>query len=256
MVGELAERGWFVLSLALGRLLRAARYSTTRIVHEDGRFQVRKQRSFYAPPVVWLGSLLLRILDTGVRVLPQRAWEERERLMYRSLHGASIRIDDDGGIVLPRLDGQPLATLLEDPELASSARKRATQLAVDALAGLHGSGITHGDAMAENVMVDLEAGVARWFDFETIHDSLRPMAWRRADDVRALVATSLLRTRREALAETLRLILDVYRDEDVARILAASFTSALPRAIIFHLGQAPLSFVHFHEIGRLLRERE
>jgi hypothetical protein len=25
--------------------------------------------------------------------------------------------------------------------------------------------------MAENVTVDLEAGVARWFDFETIHES-------------------------------------------------------------------------------------
>ena len=57
-----------------------------------------------------------------------------------------------------------------------------------------GPGFTHGDAMAENVMVDLEAGVAHWFDFETIHDSRRPMAWRRADDVRALLVTCLVRT--------------------------------------------------------------
>ena len=50
------------------------------------------------------------------------------------------------------------------------------------------------DAMAENVLVDLDAGVARWFDFETVHEASRPQIWRRADDVRALLATCLLRT--------------------------------------------------------------
>ena len=43
------------------------------------------------------------------------------------------------------------------------------------------------------------------------------MAWRRADDVRALLATCLLRTVPEELAETLQLILDVYADEEVTR---------------------------------------
>ena len=152
-----------------------------------------------APPVlraalVWMGGPLVRILDTGVRVLPQRDWEERERRIHRSLRGTSIRIDADGTLVLPCLAGKTLATLLEDPELEESVRKRAIELAVVALAEFHAQGFTHGDAMAENVMVDLEAGVAHWFDFETIHDSSRPMAWRRADDVRALLATCLLRT--------------------------------------------------------------
>ena len=63
--------------------------------------------------------------------------------------------------------GETLATLLEDPELEESVRKRAIELAVVALAEFHHLGFTHGDAMAENVMVDLEAGVAHWFDFET-----------------------------------------------------------------------------------------
>ena len=44
---------------------------------------------------------------------------------------------------------------------------------------------THADAMAENVLIDLEGGVAHWFDFETVHDTGRPLVWRRADDVRA-----------------------------------------------------------------------
>jgi len=190
-----------------------------------------------------------------VRVLSQRDWEARERHVYRSLRGTSIRIDAGGTLVLPYLAGATLATLLEDPALKEAARARAIRLAVVALAQFHQLGFTHGDAMAENVMVDLEAGVAQWFDFETIHDAKRPVAWRRADDVRALLATCLLRTVPEALAETLQLILDAYRDEEVTRLLATSFTSVLRRPLAFHLGQAGLSLQYFREIARLLRER-
>jgi len=254
-VRELPERAYFALCLVLGRLLRAGRYSKTRIVCQDGELQVRKSRLFYAPLLVRLGDPLVRLLDTGMRVLPQREWEERERQLYRSLTGMSIHIDADGTLVLPHLAGKPLATLLEDPELEESIRVRAIELAVVALSDFHARGFTHGDAMAENVMVDLERGVAHWFDFETIHDSNRPMVWRRADDVRALLATCVLRTASDGLAATIGFILDVYSDEGVTRLLAPSFTSALRRPLAFHLGQAGLSFRYFREIARLLSER-
>jgi hypothetical protein len=109
--------------------------------------------------------------------------------------------------------------------------------------------------MAENVLVDLESGVARWFDFETIHDSRRPIAWRRADDVRALLVTCLIRTVPEKRAGTLEFVLDVYADEDVTRVLAESFTGVWRRSLAFHLLHAGLSYSCFREIGRLLRER-
>jgi hypothetical protein len=264
-VRELAARAWFVLCLAVGRLLRSARYSTVRIVHQDGERQVRKRRRFYAPLLIWMGGLLVRILDTGVRVLPQRDWEERERSIYRSLRGASIRVDTDNVLVLPALAGHTLATLLEDPELGELLRKTAIERAVVALAEFHRLGLTHGDAMAENVLIDLEAGpleagplqagAAYWFDFETIHDASRPITWRRADDVRALLVTCLIRTVPEKRAETLALMLDVYADEAVTRVLTTSFTSVWRRSLTFHLAQAALSFQCFREIGRLLRER-
>jgi serine/threonine protein kinase len=254
-VRELAERAYFLVCLGLGRLLRAGRYSTTRVVHHDGQIEVRKRRAFYAPVLVSLGGPLVRILDTGVRVLSQQDWEERERLVYGTLRGASVRIDSDRTLVLPYLAGETLATLLEDRELEESVRKRAIELAVVALADFHAQGFTHGDAMAENVMVDLEAGVAEWFDFETVHDSSRPAAWRRADDVRALLATCLLRTVPEDLAETLERIVAVYADEGVMALLASSFTSVLRRPLTFHLGQAGLSYRYFREIGRLLGAR-
>lgn len=252
---EPAERAWFLLCLGLGRLLRAGRYSTVRIVSEHGELTARKHRRFYAPLVISAGGLLVKILDTGVRILSQRDWEERERQLNGTLRGSSIRVDTGGTLVLPFLAGATLATLLEDPELEESSRTRAIQLAVVALAEFHARGFTHGDAMAENVMVDLEAGVAHWFDFETTHDPKRPVAWSRADDVRALLVTCLLRTVPEAVAETLRLILDAYHDEAVTRLLATSFSSVLRRPLAFHLGQAGLSLQCFREVARSLRER-
>ena len=248
-------RAYFVLCSVVGRLLRSARYSTARIVYEDGERLVRKQRRFYAPLLIWMGGLLLRLLNTGVRVLPQRDWEERERRIYGSLRDTSIRVNADGVLILPLLAGHTLAALLEDPAFDESRRKTAIEQAVVGLAEFHRLGFTHGDAMAENVVVDLEAGVARWFDFETVHDSGRSMAWRRADDVRALLVTCLARTAPEKHAETLDFVLGVYADEDVTRALATSFTSVWRRSLTFHLAQARLSFQCFREIGRLLRER-
>jgi serine/threonine protein kinase len=253
-VRALAARAYFVLCLASGRMLRSARYSTVRIVQQNGQRLVRKHRRFYASLLIWMSGLLVRILDIGVRVLRQRDWEERERRIYRSLYGASIRVDAHGVLVLPVLAGHTLAALLEDPELEESIRRRAMKLAAGALAEFHRLGFTHGDAMAENVLVDLEAGVAHWFDFETIHDASRPLTWRRADDVRALLATCVVRTVPEKRLETLGLILDVYADEDVTRVLATSFRSVWRRSLTFHLAQARLSFQCFCEIGGLLRE--
>jgi serine/threonine protein kinase len=249
-----ASRAYFALCLASGRMLRYARYSTVRIVHPESQRLVRKHRRFYAPLLIWMSGLLVRILDAGVRVLPQREWEQRERQIYQRLYGASIRVDADGMLVLPLLAGHTLATWLENPELEESIRKRAMKHAAVALADFHRLGLTHGDAMAENVLVDLAAGVAHWFDFETIHEASRPLAWRRADDLRALLVTCLVRTAPEKRVETLEFILDVYGDEDVTRVLATSFTSVWQRPLTLHLLQAPLSFQCFCQLGQLLRE--
>jgi hypothetical protein len=254
-VSELPERAYFVLCLTMGRLLRSAKYATARIVSENGTLHVCKRRSAYAPFLVSLGRPLLTMLNTGVRILPQREWEQREQQIYQRLRGTPIRIDPGGVLVLPCLAGVTLSALLDDPEVEDSVRKRAIEHAVVALVELHRVGLTHGDAMAENVMVDLEAGVAHWFDFETTHDPSRPADWRRADDLRALLSSCLVRTAPEKLGEFLELILDVYGNEDVTRVLASAFTPVIQRPLTFHLAQAPLSFRRSQEITRLLTER-
>jgi len=253
-VRELAERAWHALALALGRLLRASRYAETSVVVRGGAAEVRKRRLAHAPLLVALGGPVVRLLDTGVRVLPQRAWHERERLLHARLRGTEIRVDGDT-LVLPPLPGRTLADLLDEASLDATRHTRAVELAVAALAALHRLGVTHGDAMAENVMDDLDADVAHWFDFETVHDERRPVLWRRADDLRALLATTLLRTPAERVAETLDRVLATYRDEAVARRVAESFASVRRRPLPFHLGQAPLPLARHRAIARLLRER-
>ena len=248
------RHAYYHLCLALGRLLRAGRYASVRIVDDGSGPQVLKRRSFYAPLLVWIGELVVRILDTGSHVLAQRDWEERERDLYARLYGTEVRVEPDGTLVLPYLRGRTLATLLEDSALGERARTRAIALAAGALAELHGRGITHADAMAENVMVDLDGDVARWFDFETEHLESRSIAWRRADDVRALMATCLVRTAPDHAEETLRGILTVYADVRISRLLADRFASVWQRPLMFHLGQAPLPFRRFEEMGQLLRD--
>jgi hypothetical protein len=250
-----AERAYYFACLTLGWLLRSARYTRAPIVDADAEALVRKRRAFYAPLLIWLGGLVVTVLNTGTRVLSQQEWEERERLIYQTVYGTSIQVEADGTLVLPFLAGRTLAIVLENPALEDSTRKTAIESAVAALAAFHCQGFTHADAMAENVLIDRSA-VARWFDFETIHDSRRPMTWRRADDLRALLVTCLIRTVPEKRAATLQLILDTYADEDVTRVLAKSFTSVWRRSLSFHLAQAALPFQSFRETGRWLQQRK
>ena len=244
------QRAWYLGCLALGRLLRSGKYAKTRTFGEE----VHKQRRFYAPLLISMGGPLMKLLDTGVRVLPQREWEEREQQVWPEIRVAG------GTLIMPRLAGETLARLLEQP----SARAKAIELAAAALARLHQDGITHGDAMAENVMVDLEGGVARWFDFETVHDVNRPVEWRQADDLRALIATTLLRTPSESYSEILELILSSYKTGAPTRgapteptptwgaptLLAEAFAARRP--LSYYLGQAALPYRRYQKIGQLL----
>ena len=255
MIHGLAEHLWFAFCQGLGRALRSGRYVDTHIVRQGGELQVLKRRRSYAPLLMALGRPLMRVLDTGVQVLPQRDWEERERILYRELHGVSIRTDPRGVLELPCLSGETLAVLLEDPGLGGPKRLKAMELAGLALVNFHRRGFTHGDAMAENVMVDLGEEAAHWFDFETVHDSNRPLAWRRADDMRALLSTCLVRTAPDETSAALSVLLDAYGDRLVTQHLADAFGAVLTRPLAFHLGQAGMSLRSYREIAHLLRAR-
>ena len=250
----LAERAYFSLCLGAGRLLRSARYSSVELIEQNGERQVRKRRRFHAPLLVLASRPAFALFDTGLRVLAYRGWIDRERRMYELLRRAPIRVDDDA-IILPMLPGRTLASLLGDPASSEADCLRAAELAVAALMELHRAGCTHGDAIAENVLVDLAAGTAHWVDFEIAHDARCPFVWRRADDLRALLATALLPTPDDRLDAMLVRIVDSCPDAAVKRQLAEQFRSILRRPLPFHLGQAPLPLSRHRAIGRRLVER-
>lgn len=250
---EIVERAYFAICLILSCLLRPVRYSSARPVNENFDGHVRKRRPRYAALVVWMGAPAMKLLRTGVRILPEREWAERERRVNQSVYHISIGVDVDGTVVLPCFGGHTLAALLADEHVDDRARKWVIERAVVALADFHSRGFTHGQAIADNVM--LNAGVARWFDFETVHEMDRPTAWQRADDLRALLVTCLVRTAPGKRADILQFMLDVYADREVTGLLDTSFTSTLHRPLTFHLSQAPMSFGCYREIGRLLHLR-
>ena len=45
IVGEMAERAYYHLCLALGRLLRSVRYSKVRVVYQDGALRYKSVAS-------------------------------------------------------------------------------------------------------------------------------------------------------------------------------------------------------------------
>src|SRR5687767_8617676 len=126
----MAERAWFSLCLTLGRMLRSARYSRVSVVQRDDECHIRKERAPYAPLLITMSSPLMSVLDTGVRVLQQRRWVEREVQLYRQLYGLSIGVDNGGTLVLPCHPGETLAALLENPRLPHPVRLRAIESAV------------------------------------------------------------------------------------------------------------------------------
>ena len=250
----LAERAYYFLCLQAGRLIRSARYSDVAFAERDGGCEVRKRRRIHAPLLVQTSRPVFRILGAGLRVLPHREWVSREQRLYRQLQRGTVRKEGDV-LVMPMLAGTSLARLLDDAGMNESDRRRAIELAVIALARLHREGITHGDAMADNVLVDFDAGTAHWFDFETLHDSNRSEAWRRADDLRALLATCLLRTPEAESEVVLACLVEAYGDPTIERHLAERFRSILQRPLAFHLGQAPLPRLRFRTIARWLEAR-
>lgn len=255
MVRTLMEQVYFNLCRVLGRILRSGRYSTVLRICGNGGMQIQKQRFIYAPLLIQMGNLLFGVLGMSVRVLPPEEWAVREAYLYRVLYGSSIQRHGNGTLVLPYLPGETLASVLEDSSVVERVRNDAIQQAVIALAVFHRLGFTHGDATSENVLIERITGVCHWFDFETIHDVNRPMEWRCADDLRALLFSCLVRTVPEKYAETCHLILDAYANHEVIRLLAKTFTSVWHQSLMFHLAQANLSFVSFQEMTRLLKER-
>ena len=112
--------------------------------------------------------------------------------------------------------------LRPEPDRPGAARLRGLEAASRALRDLHlvelprADGVcerlSHGDATLRNVLFDPGTGEARWFDFDTAHDSGVAPAWRHGDDLRALVYSAVESFDDVPVALLLRTVRDAYAD--------------------------------------------
>ncbi len=180
---------------ALARLSRRIHFSRV-VMAED---KVLKKRYPGTDAVVHLANATLRLARVPVRFLGEREWHRRE-VSVAALTGSPLAtcVDGRGWVAMRRAKGEVLARILP----REGERERAVVLAILGLGLLHEAGVTHGDATASNVAVDLRGESAIFFDFEQRHTGISFEA-ARADDLRALLFTCLLACaddRRRALA--------------------------------------------------------
>jgi hypothetical protein len=184
---------------------------------------IAKRRRWFGPLLIGPGNLYMRLLGSGVRILPGADWRARERALHRALHGIELETGPRGWLILPRWPGVVLADHARSRLDPAPARLRGLGAASRALRDLHRvelpradggcERLSHGDATLRNVLFDPGTGEARWFDFDTAHDPGLAPAWRHGDDLRALVYSAvesfadvpvalLLRTSRDGKGRT------------------------------------------------------
>jgi hypothetical protein len=183
---------------------------------------IAKRRRWFSPLLIGPGNLYLRLLESGVRVLPGGEWQSRERALHRVLHGIELETGSRGWLVLPRWPGVVLADYARGRIDPAPARLRGLGAASRALRDLHrvelarADGVrerlSHGDATLRNVLFDPGTGEARWFDFDTAHDPDLAPAWRHGDDLRALVYSAVESFADVPVALLLRTVRDAYAD--------------------------------------------
>ncbi len=183
---------------------------------------IAKRRRWFGPLLIGPGNLYLRLLGSGVRILPDAEWRARERSLHRALHGIELGTSPRGWLILPRWPGIVLADLARNRLDPGQSRLRGLDAASRAVRDLHraelpradgGCGrLSHGDATLRNVLFDPGTGVARWFDFDTAHDPGLAPAWRHGDDLRALIYSAVESFADVPVALLLRTVQDAYTD--------------------------------------------
>ena len=217
---------------------------------------IRKRRSrlsrFQVPP----GNLYLRLMGADSFVLTEAAWHGWEALVS----GAQVEERD---VVIPRVRGEVLSSLLQSRMRSLAEKRDAIRLAIQALRDLHSRQInlngnpwrlSHGDATAGNVRVDLERGTAGWFDFDMRHRRRLSEQYRHADDLRAF-AFSCAASQSEPSGEFFAELITFYCDLTTRREIVIRLQNDWQRPICFHLAQAPLSYERYHEFRKTLLAR-
>ncbi len=251
-----------------GRILACGRLHRVRRVRVDDTALMLKSRRLGSGIAIRVGNIYLRRQRSNVEVLVDDEWLRWE-LAVESATSHEIVFQTHpspyekfGGLVSRVCSGRPLQNILIDRASSLDEQFAAIRWAMAALDQLHqhqadwGNGlhqsISHGDATANNVIIDSRTQSASWIDFDTRHHRQLPTADRRADDLRALiysVASHLPQSHYPRLAQEF----SAQRPEaTVVNRFRCHLESDWRRLNTFQLAQAPLSWKNSAALSHVL----
>jgi hypothetical protein len=240
------------LASRLGRLLSDVELNAVSAICVDQQTYFAKRRLRFVAPVIAAGNLYLKAEGAHARVLPDREWRIWETKVYRAIYDIELATDARAGLLVPAWPGVSLAAYLDSDRFSHAEKLRAIRLAVQALHRLHGVVIecpdgknrplSHGDATVENVIVHHAQTSARWFDFDTIHDTRMEAAWRHADDLRAFTYSAAQRLPAAAFTRIAQTLVENYGSPSALEALADAVAYRRNRPISFHLAQARIGY--------------
>ena len=216
----------------------------------DGQMLVVKHRSRLAKLLIPPGNLYLRMMGADSFVLSTAEWHHWETVM-------STATIECGNVVTRLHAGKTLDQILRDDSVTADEKQAAVRLALREILALHSREarwsdgevrpLSHGDATAKNVCVDLKNQSAVWFDFDMIHRKELSAVDRHADDLRALFFSSATCLPQSSLSLLAELCSEKVASPELLHALHR-LLNVWRRPSTFQLAQAPLSYAAYHDL--------
>jgi hypothetical protein len=214
---------------------------------------VRKRRKLSAHLIIPAGNLFLKITGSPIIILPLTLWLEWEHAVEASTRRSLVSTDpfaSGTGLWCRRVPGTSLRQVLAASDCSCSQKSDAIRWSLASLRMLHenvsdsGHGIrqsiSHGDATANNVIVDVNKRTACWIDFDTRHQPHVSEADRRTDDLRALIYSSAVHLPASSFPELADILIAAQFDDAVVRNFRQRLTNEWIDLTAAQLAQAPL----------------
>ncbi len=254
--------------LCLGEMMALCRLH--HICYDDraGDIIVVKSRRPGSRIAIRMGNYFLQYQKCDVEILATDKWIRWENAvqneMKQSDSGETAELYKGRPQAFNRrhISGSSLWDLLKKGRYSDDQKFSAVRWAFDSLGRLHrrqadwGSGIiqsvSHGDATAHNVIVNLDLQEANWIDFDIRHLPHLSDLDRRADDLRALAfsaAVGLPVSKFPPLAET---VIASIHDRRLLNRFRERLTNDWCQLNTFQLAQAPLSWNSKNMLRELL----
>jgi hypothetical protein len=236
-------------------MLSMIRLHRVEFVSIDDVELVRKRRRCFTYLIIPPGNLFLKIARSPTVVLPSARWLEWERAIETSTQRNLVATDPIAkGTCLwcRRVPGISLRQLLADRDYSPEEKSDAIRWSLAALRLLHQSvvdwghgvrqSISHGDATANNVIVDVDNRAACWIDFDMRHQPNVSEADCRTDDLRSLIYSSAVRLPASYFPALADILVAANFDDAIIQRFRLRLTDEWSHLTAAQLAQAPLQW--------------